>query len=648
MAFETPHYGIGDLIRWSREGTLQLPDFQRAYKWDDERIRSLLVTVLKGHPMGVLMVLETGGNSVRFKPKPIAGVGPVGTQPDLLMLDGQQRTTSLVQALSGDGVVDTEDDRKKKLRRRYFLDVRKVLGDAREIDESVVSIPEDGRITEDFGRRVVLDVSTRARELKNGLMPLTQAFAPGGAAIWLVEYQQAGAPEALAERAELMRELLDRVFTPVSQYKIPAIKLTKDTSKDAVATVFEKVNTGGLPLNVFELLTATFAGDAAYYAEHGTDFRLAEDWERTVQLRNHHPAVSKLGATDFLQAVTLLASLKRRHADLQAGKAKPSPITARREDVLQLDLREYLDWADPLRSAIPWLAGFLRNEHIHSAGDLPYNTQLVPLLAVKVILGDKADLHAVNARLRQWFWSGVLGELYGSAAEARSARDVEQVPAWAQAAATGEVVNEPDTVSRAGFFEDRLLSLRTRQSAAYKGIYALLMAQDTPCIDWMEAKKIDHATYAALQIDLHHVFPRAWCEKNKIAPELRESIVNKTPLARRTNILLGGMSPAEYTVKRLDKQGSTPEQVDSYIATHAIDPATLRTGDFVTYFNNRKEALLQLIEAAMGKPVARNAPGAASDEAPTNFEPQPEDPETLDNGDAEDEDLGFAVESPDA
>src|SRR6266536_6145121 len=63
------------------------------------------------------------------------------------------------------------------------------------------------------------------------------------------------------------------VLENVKQYQVPVIKLTKETPKEAVCTVFEKVNTGGIPLNVFELLTATFAGDKTH-----RDFRLSDDW----------------------------------------------------------------------------------------------------------------------------------------------------------------------------------------------------------------------------------------------------------------------------------------------------------------------------------------------------------------------------------
>ena len=130
------------------------------------------------------------------------------------------------------------------------------------------------------------------------------------------------------------------------------------------------------------------------------------------------------------------------------------------------------------------------------------------------------------------------------------------------------------------------------------------MAQKEPCVDWKVHQIIDHASYESLQVDIHHVFPKAWCLKNNIDPDLRESIVNKTPLAKRTNISLGGVSPKDY-MTRLDGYGSASDEVDAFIRTHAIDPLTLRAGDFPAYFRSRTTALLDLIEQAMGKPVAR-------------------------------------------
>ena len=101
MGFETPQYPLSDLLRKVETGEIQLPDFQRGYKWDEERIRALLVTVLRGYPMGSLMALDTSNSMVRFKPRPITGApaSAAKTDPSLLILDGQQRLTSLYQSL---------------------------------------------------------------------------------------------------------------------------------------------------------------------------------------------------------------------------------------------------------------------------------------------------------------------------------------------------------------------------------------------------------------------------------------------------------------------------------------------------------------------------------------------------------------------
>lgn len=71
MGFLTPMHELGEYLAWTRSGEIQLPDFQRGYMREDERIRQLLVTVLRGHPMGAVMLLKTGNSQVRFKPRAI-------------------------------------------------------------------------------------------------------------------------------------------------------------------------------------------------------------------------------------------------------------------------------------------------------------------------------------------------------------------------------------------------------------------------------------------------------------------------------------------------------------------------------------------------------------------------------------------------
>lgn len=602
MGFQTPQFTITKLLEWVRIGALQLPDFQREYKWDDERIRQLLVTIVRGHPMGVIMILQTGSDQIRFKPKPITGViGPV-EDPAYLLLDGQQRVTSMYQALTGDGVVQTQDDRRKKLSRRYFIDIEKALGTPSDQDDAILSIPADGRVKANFDRDVVLDLSTPELQQLQGIIPVTEVFGPGFIP-WMIAYTQAESDQH-TQRLDHFKEFQNRVAGPAQAYEIPAIELDRTTSKEAVATVFEKVNTGGLPLDVFELLTSTFAGDADYYREHGCDFRLADDWALTEQVVHRHPVLAGLQRSDFLQAVTLLATMHRREADLAAGKSRPTATSARREDILRMSLKDYLHWAPPVRAALEWVAAFLHSQQIHSAEFVPYRTLTVPLAAFRVLLGERIDIHGIKQRIAQWYWCGVLGELYGSTTETRFARDVEQIPAWAEAGVSGLDARVPDTVASAGFFESRLLSLRTRNAAAYKGIYALLMRGG--CSDWKLDEQIGLSSYNQLQVDIHHIFPQAWCRDQDVDGIRRESIINKTPLAKKTNIFLRGESPADYLHRLERSAGLTSDRLDTLLREHLIDPEPLRKADFDAFFDARRAALLTLIEEAMGKPAVRD------------------------------------------
>ena len=108
-------------------------------------------------------------------------------------------------------------------------------------------------------------------------------------------------------------------------------------------------------------MTATFAGDKAYYDTVGEDFRLNDDWSAIHATLSFCPVLGGLENTDFLQVVSLLASYHGRTA-----------TTARKEDILKLELEDYLAWAPKVRVALAWVAKFLDSLNIHVASDLPY------------------------------------------------------------------------------------------------------------------------------------------------------------------------------------------------------------------------------------------------------------------------------------
>ena len=179
--------------------------------------------------------------------------------------------------------------------------------------------------------------------------------------------------------------------------------------------------------------------------------------------------------------------------------------------------------------------------------------------------------------------------------------DLPEVVAWVH----GETV-VPDTVQEASFQARRLLTLRTRNSAAYKGIYALLMRDGGR--DFRTGEHIEAQTFFDDRIDIHHIFPENWCKGCKdtgIEPGIYSSIINKTAISARTNRQIGGDAPSKYLPLIERTAGLSPDHMDEILQSHCITSAKLRLDDFWGFYSARAEELLKRIEIATGKSITR-------------------------------------------
>ena len=190
--------------------------------------------------------------------------------------------------------------------------------------------------------------------------------------------------------------------------------------------------------------------------------------------------------------------------------------------------------------------------------------------------------------------------MYGGGTETRFALDLEDCVAWIEGLPDSA---QPRTVQAAQFQAERLLTLRTRNSAAYKGLHALQMKQGAR--DFKTGQPIDIHAYMEHAIDIHHVFPRHWCDKHRVDWAVANCIVNKTALDARTNRRIGGSAPSIYLSRIEVGDSIKPHVLDGFLRSHDIDPVTLRRDDFGDFFNQRFESLLGHVERAMGKPVNR-------------------------------------------
>ncbi len=578
MTFRPAETPLRDLLEEIHRGVLQLPDFQRSWVWDDDRISDLVASVSQAWPVGAVLLLECGGD-VQFKARSVEGAPENPGLERRLILDGQQRLTALYSTFRAGVPVPTLDTKGNAIKRVYFFDIRKCLDEGIERKEAVLALDPSLQVRSNFNRTIDLDLSTPEKCYENLCIPVATVFDVAASQDW--RYGLSDFHQHAAEIAKLWNRFEREVIQSIQQYRVPSIELGRTTSRQAICMVFEKVNTGGKPLDVFELVTAT-------YAARSVDMRV--EWDKRQRALAAHGILGEIIATDFLQAISLLSSWKRGANDRRIH------VGCRRVDMLNLPLEEYNVHADAVYEGFVTASRLLERERIFDTRYLPYKSQLIPFAAIAAALGPRVDEPTAREKLLRWYWCGVFGELYGGTTETRFGKDISEVLLWIDGGP------EPSTVRDCNFSPSRLATLSMRLSAAYKGFMALLLQRGAR--DLLSGDEIERSTYFAQDVDLHHAFPDSWFtgKTGQFPPSIQKSILNKTPRTSRTWKRLGLVNPSVY-LARVERGGVKANDLDELLRTHCMDARSLRQDDFATFYRERARRLLDGVERLTGKPI---------------------------------------------
>ncbi|MBQ7544530.1 MAG: DUF262 domain-containing protein [Synergistaceae bacterium] len=565
---------LTELLHDIHEGKIQLPEFQRGWVWDDLRIRKLIASISQGYPMGVITLMRHDSSALKFGHRPLNGAERKGQSLDYLILDGQQRLTSVYcAAYSGNPTVLQEDDG-KDTGRYYYININKWLAADDDRVEAIFSVPKDRKLKTNFNRDVQLDLSTSELEYEHEMFPLSLAFNSKGQVKWGDGYKKYH--HYSEEFIEKYNRFIEEVIDPMTSYKLPVIRI-EEATPEAVCKVFEYINTGGIILTVFELLTASFAAK---------EFNLRADWERCKKLirGKNTDILDGVDEVSFMTAVTLYSTYTSSEA-----------TACKRKDILLLELEDYKRSRDALLKGYEMARKFLFNHGVFRLRDLPYPAQVIPLSVICAVI----DTHTFNTPeaakiMENWFWCGIFGEDYS---DTNYVNDVEDVLDLIRGRPS-----QNRTVNAAFFQPERLLTLRTRQSAAYKGVMALLYCAG--CKDIVSGTGMNVVKSMEDEPDIHHIFPRAYCEDRGIPREEYNSVINKTPLLAASNRMIGGAAPSVYAAKIMKKASIDRAELRERLGTNLIDYDAFMADDFEAFFAARMRSLLKLIEKAMGKPTA--------------------------------------------
>ena len=528
-----------------------LPDFQRDFVWDARATEELLESILRKHPAGSLLRIKNKSDLL-FAPREVAGA-PIldGHSPSYLVLDGQQRLTSLYQALYGTG------------NHRYFVNLRGLL-DGDDLDDSVFYLRRY-RARRRFGT-----IEQQANDL---VFPLEVLFGhDDGFEGWLDQIldQRDEDRNAGKELKQKLRNLRNIWIKNIEDYEFPVVTLADETGAEAVCTIFETLNRTGVKLSVFDLLAARFWPE---------DVRLRDLWDTA---RTEYPILAEFDVDPYyiLQAIAIFTA-----------KAAPS---CKRGDVLKMKVEQIQVGWDSVVRGVAGMLQMLRDDcGVVLPGWLPYNPILIPAGTVfaKHENAVGPQVGAIREKMKRWFWCSVFGQAYENAPNSQAAKDVTELTSWFAGNA------EPDSVRNFSFEPDVLRETTVRQRALYRGCIALILRSEAR--DFHSGNRITAGMVLEKKIDDHHVFPKGYLADSgeEVAATLRDCVLNRTLIDKETNIRIGKKAPADY-LDEIEAELGT-DRLNNVLESHLLPHGTkssLREGRFSDFLKERQQRFTQKIE----------------------------------------------------
>lgn len=550
------------LLKLIHNKEMALPDFQRDFVWDPYATNELIQSVVRNYPAGSLLRIKNA-LQLLFQPRAVEGAPEIEQDghPSYLILDGQQRLTSLYQALFGVG------DHK------YYIDLAG-LDQNKDLEDCVFYFrAKDGDAK--YGA-----IEQQASSL---VFPLGKLFDDNGFSGWL--------NKVLKVRAKNMEEMLDlqsrlsRVYEnwikTIEDYEFPMVTLNEETAGDAVCTIFETLNRTGVKLSVFDLLTARF---------WAKDLRLRQLWEE---------AKTELSIIDDYEIdpyyVMQIIGLIEPGSDKE-GKTKAPSI--KRSEILDMGVEQAQRGWEKAVDALSQVLGILRDDcGVLIPSLIPYNTMLIPMAAVWSSQLESKGVSVGSNRLKlvRWFWCSTFGAQYEKAPNSQAAKDYNELKSWMVG---GEV---PASVAGFDLSSLQLRNVGPRQRAIYRGVMAIILQNGA--MDFLKRGKIASQLFSDKKnpVDDHHVFPQAYLAEQNIHKDLRDCILNRTFIDRLSNRSLKMRPPSNYFREIRDKHGIA--KTDELLRSHLLpdgDDSPLLKDDFNGFLEKRENALMEIIRQKTG------------------------------------------------
>lgn len=512
----TDSKSLKELVGEVRSGTNVLPDFQRDFVWEPSYIAQLLNSIKLGYPAG--SILRMVFLQDQFSYRTFKHVSAKNENPDFLTLDGQQRLTSLHNAIHGVGT------------HKFFLNVKALI----ENDEFL-----DALFWKSNNSDRPIYFSKKNEKSENLPIPFSRLF-DDSYEVWINETVETTLDESISKEenkpskfaeAEKYRKLFKPIISAFNQYRFPVVCLKKNTSLEAICTIFETINNTGVKLSIFDLLTARF---------YPRKINLPKLWRKAKKTFSLFEEFS-LDPVLILQTVSALTN----------------DYKVERKDIMKLDANDFNSHWNNACTAFSEVLEMLQQDcGVMSKKWLPNSSILVTLSTVVCKFSSQSGPIVAENRstLKKWFWRATIGLFYQNSPTSQIERDIPDLLDW--------IKHDKEThkIDQGNITQDFILQATPKQRAIYNTIMCAIVSNGIR--DLYEDKVINANYLKDNKVNDHHVFPlKVLYEKDnkpyenrKKVPKEYDNIVNRILTGSITNKKIGSKSPKEYLGSINDKQ----------------------------------------------------------------------------------------------
>lgn len=578
---------VGDLVRDVRIGKIGLPDLQRPFVWKDNKIRELYDSMLKGYPIGYIMLWESPADYDEKK----SGIGINGkiyTEPKELVIDGQQRLTALVASMYGVKVKD-----KNFVEREIKISFNPLTREFAVWTSAFERTPEwIPKVSDVFLAKENNTISAFRRKYIRAVN----------------EARNKREEKALTDAEEDLIENNINDLLNLSEYSLPTLEISYNAREEDVADIFVRVNSGGQSLtenNFIQTLISVYENETSdqmnLFCEQSRIPASGTSYNNIIAIEPSHLIRMAVGV-GFRRARLRYAYMLLRGKNLETGKysaeERQENLAKFKEALLKvMDLNNWHAFLNCIGEA-----GYISKTQIASSNAVVFSYVLYLIAKYDY----KLDAVRLKKTIAKWFFMGAITYFYTGSTESevekqfadlRNVHDAEQFIAYIERTITTRFTED--------YFRLTLpneLNSAAAISPAWNGYIAAQVVLNTPML--FSATPVSKyfilgASGTKNAVDKHHIFPKNYLTQiGYMTDRERNQIANFTYLDYVTNIDISDDPPVEYVECYRNRMGET--EYHKTCEDHALPP-DFEKMEYIEFLKERRLRMAQIVQKAYKK-----------------------------------------------